>query len=258
VALNVTSTVGFEVGYSYQIIGAALEGRDNVTVTVINSSTQMTVNSLPRNYSSGSLIGLNPSIFISGLGGYAPLTCAKNSVGLADNGGFLNTVDGFLQFAALDPDFVVNKYALQPFAFHQLWGPGQTYVSAGAYIEDGHILSSPYIGMVIEDTFAVGRLDSGTSTGTGNTTSVMNDTGKTWTVNAFVNKVVVITFGAGAGMIKKIVSNTATAITIHSDYLFEAVPDNTSQYVICDEGYRYFSNGTGAGDAPHWACREGI
>jgi hypothetical protein len=112
--------------------------------------------------------------------------------------------------------------------------------------------------MVIEDTFAVGRLDSGTSTGTGNTTSVMNDTGKTWTVNAFVNKVVVITFGAGAGMIKKIVSNTATAITIHSDYLFEAVPDNTSQYVICDEGYRYFSNGTGAGDAPHWACREGI
>jgi hypothetical protein len=256
--LNVTSTVGFEVGYSYQILGATLEGRDNVTISEITNSTQMKVSNLPRNYSSGSLIGNNPSVFgVVQVNGYFIPTCSSDNVGLENNNGFMTSFEIVIPNSWIDPDYRLNKYILQPCIFSADMSQNQQSASSGGYLDE-NILSAPSTGMVIEDTFAVGKLDSGTSTGTGNTTSVMNDTGKLWTVNAFANKVVVIIFGAGAGMIKKIVSNTATAITISSDYLFEAIPDNTSQYIICDEGYRYFSNGTGVGNNPYLACREGI
>lgn len=69
----------------------------------------------------------------------------------------------------------------------------------------------------------------------------------------------VITFGLGQGMIKKIDSNTATSVSLSGgDWLFETTPDSTSQYIICEEAYRYIANGTGYGTANYMALREGI
>ena len=70
---------------------------------------------------------------------------------------------------------------------------------------------------------------SGTSTGT-NSTTTLNNTGKAWTVNQWANFQVRITGGTGAGQVRTISSNTATALTISA--VWTATPDATSTYVI--------------------------
>lgn len=71
--------------------------------------------------------------------------------------------------------------------------------------------------------------DTGTSSGT-NTGITLNDTTKTWTVNAFANYAVKITSGTGSGQVRKIKSNSATALTI--DNCWATIPDATSTYAI--------------------------
>lgn len=84
---------------------------------------------------------------------------------------------------------------------------------------DGRLVCTPS-----DDIFA-----SGTSTGS-NTTTTLNNTGKTWTVNQWTNYQVRITAGTGIGQIRTIASNTATALTVSSAWT--VTPDATSQYAI--------------------------
>lgn len=68
---------------------------------------------------------------------------------------------------------------------------------------------------VADDTSLVSRLD---------------DSAKSWPVNAFVNLIVEITGGTGEGQIRKIASNTATSIVPVTN--FATAPDSTSTYRI--------------------------
>jgi hypothetical protein len=102
-----------------------------------------------------------------------------------------------------------------------------------------------------EDTFSVGRLDAGISSGSNDSTT-LNDTSKSWITNAYAGKVIIIIAGIGVGQIKKIKSNSATAVTLSSGWIFEVVP-TTSSYVICNEGYRYLASPS----TTSMACREG-
>ncbi len=70
---------------------------------------------------------------------------------------------------------------------------------------------------------------SGTSTG-GNTSTILNDTTKSFTPNQFVNFLVEITGGTGAGQARTIISNTATQLTVSSPWT--TTPDSTSTYQI--------------------------
>jgi hypothetical protein len=70
---------------------------------------------------------------------------------------------------------------------------------------------------------------SGTSTGT-NTTTTLNNTGKAWATNQWANYQVRITSGVGAGQIRIISSNTATALTVAAAWT--VTPDATSVYAI--------------------------
>jgi len=72
--------------------------------------------------------------------------------------------------------------------------------------------------------------NSGTSTGTGNTTLKLYDTGKAWGVNGYANYYLWITGGTGANQIRKIASNTATVLTV--SVAFTTTPDDTSTYEI--------------------------
>jgi hypothetical protein len=67
------------------------------------------------------------------------------------------------------------------------------------------------------------------STGT-NTATVLNDTGSAFTLNALSNLQIRITGGTGAGQVRRIASNTATAITVAT--AFTVTPDATSTYVV--------------------------
>jgi hypothetical protein len=71
--------------------------------------------------------------------------------------------------------------------------------------------------------------DTGTSTGS-NGPITLNNTGKAWTTNGFVNYGIRITGGTGAGQSRLIKSNAATVITV--EFPWAVVPDATSTYVI--------------------------
>lgn len=114
-----------------------------------------------------------------------------------------------------------------------------------------------------------------TGTATGGTANTISNTAKNWSTNQFTNFQIRITGGTGAGQVRTISSNTATAITVASNWA--TTPDATSTYAI--EGnddylyvtgnsstttYRYSISGntwstlaarpasTGAGIGAHW------
>jgi hypothetical protein len=69
---------------------------------------------------------------------------------------------------------------------------------------------------------------AGTATAGGATT--LTDGGKTWTVNQWSNSQVRITAGTGAGQVRTIASNTATALTVSAAW--GTSPDATSVYAV--------------------------
>lgn len=68
-----------------------------------------------------------------------------------------------------------------------------------------------------------------TGTATSATSTTLVNTSKNWTVNQWTNYQVKITGGTGAGQIRSIASNTATAITVAT---WTITPDATSVYAI--------------------------
>ena len=73
-----------------------------------------------------------------------------------------------------------------------------------------------------------GGKDSGTATS--GTASTLADTSKSWTVNAYANRMVRITSGTGAGQYRRIASNNATALTV--DVAWDTSPSSDSIYYI--------------------------
>ena len=71
-------------------------------------------------------------------------------------------------------------------------------------------------------------VDTGTATAGANVT--LTDSGKAWTVNAFVNYSVTITGGSGVGQTRKITSNTATVLSVSPAWGVKL--NGTSTYAI--------------------------
>lgn len=244
--LTVTSTEIFEVGSRYQIVGASGEGRDSLTIASIVSSTQLTVSNLPRNYATGALFGDHPAAFGVSRSG-APYTiqstCPALAVGTDDTTQYNSNTMAYATLTGnVDPDQRTNKYALQPLWFTAEFNNVNSTAGLGCFAPDNFLLTPSSV-FTNEDTISVYKKDSGTSSGS-NSTTTLNDTSKSWTVNAFAGMAVVISFGTGLGQISKIISNTATQLTLDSDIPFAVVPDSVSQYVICSKAYRYFDPST--------------
>jgi hypothetical protein len=69
-----------------------------------------------------------------------------------------------------------------------------------------------------------------TGTATAGGANTISNSGKNWTVNQWTNSQIRITAGTGIGQIRTISSNTATQITVSTNWTVN--PDNTSQYSI--------------------------
>jgi len=255
VPVAVASTVGFDLTTSYQIIGANGEGRDQINLNSIDSPTQFTATSIARSYASGAYIGVCPSTFGCINGGATQnwyFTCPLTVVGTSDAAAnSYGLITGCKDILGVDPDYRSNRYLLQPIWLNSYMENNNTYISTGYPYNDAYLLYSPTTGLTQEDTFSFNILSTGVSTGTNDATT-LNDTSQTWVTNTYAGKVVIITGGIGVGQIKKIASNTNTALTLDTGWIFEVVP-TTSTYVICEEGYRYLFSTTG----PGIACREG-
>lgn len=109
------------------------------------------------------------------------------------------------------------------FATNSWVSVSQTGLPATVSTDSAMASTSGYIGTSF-NPFA-----TGTSTGT-NTVNTLNNTGKAWTVNQWSNMQIRITGGTGAGQIRTIASNTATAITTSTNWT--TTPDATSTYAI--------------------------
>lgn len=91
-------------------------------------------------------------------------------------------------------------------------------------------------------TGSTNQYDAGTATVTGSSTTALGDTSKTWTTNQHANRAVTITAGTGSGQTGRIVSNTATVLTIATAWA--SAPDATSVYKISDDLHFAFSDGS--------------
>lgn len=82
--------------------------------------------------------------------------------------------------------------------------------------------------------------DAGVSTASSYNT--LSDSTKSWTANQYANFAVRIMYGTGAGQLRQIQSNTATALTLSSNW--NILPDTTSVYTIQgDSDSMYFAWG---------------
>jgi hypothetical protein len=78
--------------------------------------------------------------------------------------------------------------------------------------------------------YSTTALDSGTASA--GAASTLTDSGKSWTVNGFRNKVLKLTGGTGSGQVRNIESNTGTVLTVDKEWTDN--PDNTTTYSIID------------------------
>lgn len=69
-----------------------------------------------------------------------------------------------------------------------------------------------------------------TGTATSATDATLTDSGASWTTNSYANGAVKITGGTGSGQVRKIASNTGTALTLETNW--RTLPDGTSAYAI--------------------------
>lgn len=103
------------------------------------------------------------------------------------------------------------------------WTSLTTTGFAGTIGTDGRLVATPaWIDSGFK-SFATGTATAGTST-------TLTNSAKNWTVNQWTNSQIRITAGTGAGQIRTVASNTATAITVSTAWT--TTPDTTSQYSI--------------------------
>ncbi len=93
--------------------------------------------------------------------------------------------------------------------------------------------------------------DSGTATGTQSTTT-LQDTSKTWTVNAFAGMNVIVTGGTGAGQTRGISSNTANTLTIAPAWT--TTPGATSTYSLGWGAPSAYPTEAGRAEKEHEIC----
>lgn len=113
-----------------------------------------------------------------------------------------------------------------------IWGGvDQGYPSdADKYTERPIAKYSPSLWEALdEETITDSPTDTGTSTGSNNSTT-LNDTGKTWTADSWIFHKIVITSGTGKGQVRNVSDNTTTQLTV--DPAWQTTPDDTSTYMI--------------------------
>ena len=234
--LGVNEASDFIVGKSYQIVGANGEGRQPVTVTAKGTNT-ITVESLSYAFNANSRVGQTPYPWLlMTLQQQAYVYWLRQGISGTGSEAYDNYYDyNVFDYAYLNGDFRGNqRYALFPVMYKEY-----NQESIFGYRDDLFMRASGPTSS--EDTMSVGNIDSGDVTSSP-TTTTLSDTTKSWSTNAHADKAVIITAGTGAGQIRKIVSNTDNQLTISSAWII--LPDNTSEYIICDEAWRYFYLGS--------------
>jgi hypothetical protein len=237
--LGTDEAATFKVGGNYQIFGQNY--RQWVQVSAVDAgSDQITLTTLSYAMEAGARIGNTPHRwFLIATEYYYAFRFKYNTNGNADD---------TTQMSAVQWNFINGMYT-DP---NPRGGADDMYVIAPVEITDYNCLAgipkeSFLLGKIDLNTTSnehivtVNDLDAGTSTGS-NTSTTLNDTGKSWTTDEFDGKAVAIVAGTGSGQMNIVASNTATELTVENAWA--VTPDATSEYVLADEAWIsfYFNN----------------
>jgi hypothetical protein len=247
VNLAVASSANVYVGQYLQMWGATEEGRDKVLVSAVPDETHITITSLPRNYSSGSWIGVQPvhAIFMPvGFGpvpesaGYMGWLCVGNE----ETHAAVEDIDNYNVILQLQvgtaPDLRLNKYLLRPICVMRGYS---TFSGIAGFLPTAIILQQ-YVSSTSLDLFLVydGYVYPVSGTAEAGTGTTLTDTDKTMSTDAWIDYILVITAGTGVGQTRRIISNTATEFTVAT---WETNPDSSSVYAVVEEAWRALGSG---------------
>ena len=240
VSLLVSSSSGIVKGQRIQIVGINYEGRDQLQVMSIPDSTHITILNLPRDYASGAFVGVTPCpAFITSYwlnSGYC--LCGHNMVG-DETGTHANSYANVLSTIAdlyVNPDESSGLYTLTPYYITSTYGDDFLI----GYIDNKLLkyCAATTVGQIFAITTGISEQGAVTSA----TSISVSTSTKSWTINEWTNKRLVIEGGTGADQTVNITSNTSDTLIV--DYAFSVTPDATSTYRIVDTAYRNMvSNG---------------
>jgi hypothetical protein len=131
--------------------------------------------------------------------------------------------------------FRLHTALLSGSPFFPSWKVSINFPAHGAFAEglrkefDERITGGP---IIVQWFRGQATLESGTATS--GTSTTLSQTSKNWSVNRWGELNLVIVGGTGVGQSRRILSNTATQITI--DGTWDVTPDATSQYEIRTDG----------------------
>lgn len=89
---------------------------------------------------------------------------------------------------------------------------------------------SPYVYVKEDATYGLRVWDYQSGAASSATANTLTDSTKNWTPNRYTNGAVEIKSGTGAGQRRAVIGNTATQLTLDSNWT--TTPDTTSQYVM--------------------------
>ena len=181
-------------------------------------------------------------------GANATLTIAKIA-----GGALATALDTTSTFVLLTGRFYILNAGLQAAGSFKYWDYATstwsgnltiTNLPATVSTDSRLVVTSSGLGINSQSLFS-GLAFGGSKVSTGsNTTTTLNDTAKSWTVNQWANAQVRITSGLGAGQVRTIASNTATALTV--SVAWTTTPDTTSVYCIEGNDDHIYYFGTAA------------
>lgn len=249
--ITIASSSGMGIGKKIQIAGA--EGCDSLSISAAPDATTRLVTALPRNYGTSAVVGSPASVFgivSSNTAFWYPVSIWGDSgtAGTSSGNWAVSTITGPALYSTFF--WQQQKYTLTPFLVYNLTAafPGAMVGSFGINLMAG-------VSVQAGDTMLTNNDDSFpvVSSVTGITDNTLSDSSKSWVVNEHAGRLCIISFGPGAGAVKRILSNTANVLTMDSnwpvlvDSLHFGYPNIGSEYKICDKIYRgmsgLFSNG---------------
>lgn len=224
--------------------GAATAIGPSGTATAGTTSTITTTLTLARdlrgysiNITAGPNAGLTLTIVSNTVGANSVITVAAQASAFSVSTTFRLLTP---RFYALNAITAAGTTTAAVFRFYDL--ATNTWTSAETGATDG-IAPAAVIGTDSRLISTPSWIDSdyvafATGTATSATGTTLENSAKTWTVNQWANYQVRIVAGTGAGQIRSIVSNTATALTVAT---WTITPDATSTYSIeGNDDYLYY------------------
>jgi hypothetical protein len=210
--LSAGETDGFEIGYEYNLFGENY--RENTVVTdIIPSASQLVVDSLTYAYGEGSVISFHPNRF--------GLYCSENAyivsfVKITEGNTGEWRSQGSLSITNInlsDPDDISGYYRISPIVF-DAYNAGLRGLSVNDCVFGGmNILSTTEMHTVSISDLDTGTVSSATSGGT------LTDSSKSWSVNEYAEKALIITGGTGLGQIRSIITNTSNVLTLNKSFI---------------------------------------